>query len=360
MYYSGTLDWREKRVKLIQNSDIPNDNSVFFKIGTENETKFTLRLRIPPWCENTEIKVNGENIPLCVDNGYAIIQRVWKENDTVEVIFQIVPKLAALPDNSNAVAFTYGPVVLSAGLGTEKMEESTTGVIVQIPTKHVEIKDYLVIKGQKVDEWKKNIAQNLKKTEGKLEFRLKGTDEDDRLVFTPHYRQHTQRYGIYWILVEEGSKQLNEYIERKKRAEKDKEAEIDSIQIGNDQYESTHAIDGQYTESGNRDGFHYRYAQKNGWFSYDLRINKGENSLLQIKYMPGDCKSGFDILVNDTLLSHEVMGTAKWNEPFAKTYHVNKELAGEKDFITVKFAASANDETARIIDVIRTLKDTEK
>ena len=39
----------------------------------------------------------------------------------------------SLPDNPNVYGFKYGPVVLSALLGREDMEESTTGMNVTIP-----------------------------------------------------------------------------------------------------------------------------------------------------------------------------------------------------------------------------------
>ena len=158
--------------------------------------------------------------------------------------------------------------------------------------------------------------------------------------------------------MENDSNDLNKYLERKIQAERIKAAEIDSIQIGNDQYELSHAVDGLYTESGDRDGFHYRYAKENGWFSYKLKVVQGEDLYLQIKYMPAKCKDGYDILINETLLSHEVMGTAKWNKPITQTYLVKKELIGNKDSITVKFLASSHEGTARIIDMIRIMKKT--
>ncbi len=356
MYYSTQLNWEEKRIKITQNSDIPNTDRASFIINAETEAEFTLCLRIPTWAKGVKINVNKNPSLYKEERGYALIQRTWKDNDTVEINFKIIPQLTSLPDNPNAVAFTYGPVVLSAGLGTDKMEESTTGIMVRIPSKHVEIKDYLVIMNQSIDTWKKDIALNLVKAEGKLEFTLKGTDEDERLVFTPHYRQHSQRYGIYWVLVENGSDDLKTLIEQKKQVERIKAAEIDSIQIGNDQYELSHDIEGQYTESGDRDGFHYRFAKENGWFSYNLKVRNDENSFLQINYMPADCKESFDILINDTLLSREVIGETPWNKTVAKVYPIPKELIGESDFVTVKFMASAHQATARIVDIIRTMK----
>ena len=319
-------------------------------------------MRIPGWSKGMKIKINEEACPFSEENGYALVRRIWKDNDAVEISFELTVSLATLPDNPNAAAFTYGPVVLSAGLGKEKMEESTTGVMVAIPTRRMEVKDYLVLKGQSLDDWKRDIALNLVKAAGKLEFRLKGTDEDERLVFTPHYRQHGQRYGIYWLIFEEGSKELDSYLEQKRQAERIKAAEIDSIQIGNDQYELSHAIDGLYTESGDRDGFHYRFARQNGWFSYDLAVRNDEECFLQVAYLPADCKQGFNIFVNDSLLSHEVIRPTSlkkpvaWNKPVAKIFPVPAELIGDKGFVTVKFMASAQEPTARIIDILRTFK----
>ena len=357
MYYSTLLNWDEKRVTITQKSDIPNTDKVIFMINAEEQTEFTLCLRMPTWSKSVKIYINGTISSYCEEKGYALIRRTWNDKDTVEISFEIVPALASLPDNPNAVAFTYGPVVLSAGLGTEKMEESTTGIMVKIPSKHVEVKDYLVIQGQSLESWKTNIALNLVKEKDKLEFRLKGTDADDMLVFTPHYRQHRQRYGIYWILIEEGSDALNKYVEQKIQAERLKAAEIDSIQIGNDQYELSHGIEGQYTESGDRDGFHYRYAKKNGWFSYQLKVNKEEESFLLMKYMPADCKESFDILVNDFLLSREVIGATPWNKVVVKNYRIPKELVGDNDMITIKVKASDREVSARLIDIIRTTRE---
>lgn len=44
------------------------------------------------------------------------------------------------------IGLKYGPVVLSADLGTEDMEESKTGVDVTIATKNISIKDFITVK----------------------------------------------------------------------------------------------------------------------------------------------------------------------------------------------------------------------
>lgn len=356
MYLSSSLNWYEKQFKLVQNTEIPNNESSNFIISLETDTELTLLFRIPSWTKGVSIKINNEPIIFNKDKGYAAVTRLWKDNDAVEISFKIEQSLSSLPDNKNAVAFTYGPIVLSAALGTESLEESTTGVMVSIPSKHIEIKDYIIINTESIDNWKKNIAENLVKTEGKLEFRLKGTDEDTRLIFTPHYQQYEQRYGIYWTLVEQNSEEMQKYILEKQHKDQLIASEIDSIQIGNDQYELSHNILGKNTESGDRDGFHYRFAKSNGWFSYEMKVSNETDTYLHLSYMPGDLKKGFDIYINDIQISHEIRGTNSWNELIDKTFLIRKDIYGNTNTVTVKFQASSEDNTGRIVELLRTTK----
>ncbi|OPJ57732.1 beta-L-arabinofuranosidase domain-containing protein [Clostridium oryzae] len=358
MYLSSEVNWSDKKVKITQNSDIPTEDTAKFTINVENDTEFVLSLRLPKWSKETSIKVNGKKLDFKTINGYAAIKRKWNNNDNVEIRFVIEAAFAELPDNKNAVAFYYGPVVLSAALGKEKLEESLTGVIVKIPSKHVEIKDYITIKD--IDTWKRNFKENFVRVSDKLEFKLKGTDEDNHLLFTPHYRQYTERYGIYWTLVEEGSEELQKYILEKKQADLIAAAEIDSVQAGNDQYELSHHIQGHETEAGNREGYHYRLAKPNGWFSYEMKVVNTEDTYLQISYIPAGCQKGFDILVNDTLLVHEAINGAVWNKLVTKTYLIPKEFIGNKNLVIVKFKAAHNEVSASIADLLRTTKKYDK
>jgi hypothetical protein len=181
-------------------------------------------------------------------------------------------------------------------------------------------------------------------------------DEDNTLIFTPHYKQYTERYGIYWILVEENSEELKKYIIEKQHSDKIKAAEIDSIQIGNDQYELSHHISSINTEAGDRDGFHYRVARNSGWFSYEMKVSNEEDTYIQFSYLPMQCKNNFDVYINDSLISHEVRGNKHPYELTERTYLIPKELYGSNTSVVVSFKANADDETGRIVNLIRTTK----
>jgi hypothetical protein len=68
-------------------------------------------------------------------------------------------------------------------------------------TKPTGIQDTIAINsGSTINGWLANIKTNLVQTPGKLEFSLKNTDSDSKLLFIPHYSRYQDRYGIYFNL----------------------------------------------------------------------------------------------------------------------------------------------------------------
>jgi DUF1680 family protein len=118
------------------------------------------------------------------------VSRVWQANDKVELTFPLFVQFSRLQDNQNAVAFTYGPLVLSAGLGTASMTTSPQGVQVLQATKPAGTQEGFAISSGTINAWLSSIQSNLVQTPGKLEFNLKNTDADGKLIFIPHYSRY--------------------------------------------------------------------------------------------------------------------------------------------------------------------------
>ena len=69
---------------ITQETDYPNSGLVKFIVNMEKDSAFTIKLRIPRWCNNAEISVNGENpTVISADINSYDINRVWKDGDTV-------------------------------------------------------------------------------------------------------------------------------------------------------------------------------------------------------------------------------------------------------------------------------------
>ena len=197
-FTSSKIDWQEKCLKITQETNLPN---VKFTINGSNLAQIVLR--VPDWTNNPTVKINGEEIKVKVKKGLIILDREWQNGDIIEYNLPMKIKVHPLPDNKNAVAFKYGPWVLSADMGTNKMETGVTGVNVTIPMEDETISDVLVIENDSIENWVKNINENLVQEDNILKFTLKGTNQ--KLTFLPHYKQHTNRYGIYFHLEEKGS-----------------------------------------------------------------------------------------------------------------------------------------------------------
>lgn len=167
-FVSSSVWWEEKRVTVVQKSDIPNGNTTTFTIttgtrgngsfkgnnkitqekasssskaedsGKVDGAEFTLVVRVPDWIAGEPtVRVNGKVIKeiateagitsssndniISLSDGYLKITRIWKNEDSIELTLpmNIVPY--TLADNKGTVfAFKYGPVVLAAELGKDK------------------------------------------------------------------------------------------------------------------------------------------------------------------------------------------------------------------------------------------------
>jgi hypothetical protein len=201
-YVSSTLNWKDRGLALTQTTDLPSTNKVTFTITAAPTDAVNVQFRKPDWASTCQVAVavNGQAVTPVEANGFLGVSRVWQANDTVQLAFPLFVQVSRLQDNQNAVAFTYGPIVLSAGLGTASM--TTTGHAMTIAaTSPGGLQDTITINsGTKIEDWLSGIQNNLVQTTGKLEFTTKGTDSDSKLTFIPHYSRYKDRYGIYWKL----------------------------------------------------------------------------------------------------------------------------------------------------------------
>ncbi|NLL72740.1 MAG: hypothetical protein GX237_04360 [Clostridiales bacterium] len=356
-YLSSEVTWREKNLKLIQETDIPNSDISRFTIETlDGKTSdVALRLRVPNWlASDASVTINDMAFDYKIENSYIVIDKTWSNQDVIEIKFPMEVVAYALPDNANTIAFKYGPIVLSAGLGTESMLPSTTGVNVTIPTL-VDVKDTITVDNMSVKEWLDNLGNNMVKVDGELKFSLKNTDSGE-LVFTPHYLQHKERYGIYWRMVTPGELNFELIMDKKEKARLER-ITLDSIPVGNDQYESQHNVQGVNTSSGPFGGLVYRDASQGGWFSYDLKVDPTVNNNLLVKYYSGDVGRTFNIYVDDTLLVQETLGNPNPNNFYEKLYSIPKELVEGKTQITVKFETRGASYAGGIFDILRLVTD---
>ncbi len=342
-FTSSEVNWTDKGLKITENADLPN---VTFTVnGTAGAD---IVLRVPDWCtDKPVVKINGTVCNEKANGGFVRLSRKWQDGDVIEYNMPIGIEVHDLQDNENAVAFKYGPWVLSANLGNTDMQTSTTGVNVTVPLFDSSVNDVITVKNGSIDNWLSNINENLVSHEGTLNFTLKGTDRE--LTFSPHYMQHKNRYGIYFKLADANTEV--------KENESDKYTVIDSLPVGNDQYEFSHNLKSDLSNSGNHLGLIFRDAAPGGFFSYDMTVDNTVSNYLCVKYFSGDLGRNFKILIDGELLEDVTIENVNPGFFYDVYYKIPTELTTGKDTITVTFHANSESFAGGIFDKLNTVKE---
>src|SRR5262249_15645309 len=105
-------------VTISEETDYPFRDIVQFKLSLPQSVRFPLYLRIPRWCRNPAVRLNGQTLaantrPL----SYLLLDREWKDGDSVLVQFPMTLEVRSWPKNQNAVSVEYGPLSFSLKIG---------------------------------------------------------------------------------------------------------------------------------------------------------------------------------------------------------------------------------------------------
>ncbi len=120
----ASLEIAGQAVTLSQASDYPWDGAVKFTVNTQSAAAFELALRIPGWCYDFGLSVNGEAQTVEPERGYAILSREWSNGDSVELNLAM-PVERVLPHPS--IRQTAGQIALQRGPLLYCLEERDNG-----------------------------------------------------------------------------------------------------------------------------------------------------------------------------------------------------------------------------------------
>ena len=101
-------------VKLKQTTHYPFDDKIKIEVSTATATSFPLYMRIPAWCSNATVSINGVAQKVSFEAGsYARIERTWKQGDVVELTLPMQLQKDVWTKNKNSVSINYGPLTFS-------------------------------------------------------------------------------------------------------------------------------------------------------------------------------------------------------------------------------------------------------
>jgi len=194
LFIASELNWSERGVRLVQETQFPEEEGTTLRIQTAKPVRFALRIRVPYWATHGGTAVlNGHGLDgFAAPGGYYVLDRTWRNGDTVAVKLPMSLHLHAMPDDPTLAAVMYGPLVLAGRLGTEGL---TPDVLRAEPTKPRTIPEY---KGQPMAAPELRAQGTERVSQRSLEFRAAG--EKGAVTLVPFHTIFDERYAIYWRL----------------------------------------------------------------------------------------------------------------------------------------------------------------
>ena len=187
-FIPSELDWKDKGLKLRQETKYPEQPSTTLIFTVERPVDMPVRLRSPGWLDAAPtVRINGRPREASASPGsYLTVNRTWKTGDRVELALPMRLHFDAMPDDPHMVAVLYGPLVLAGDLGTEGLtEENTIGhnapAVRQNP---ISVPSFKAAEG-----W-------IRPADAPLTFRTVGQAQD--VTMMPLNRIFGKRYSVYW------------------------------------------------------------------------------------------------------------------------------------------------------------------
>ena len=347
LFIPSTLEWGD--INIEQSTSFPDEEgtSVIVTSKKGKNKKFTLNIRVPEWVNEGELSltINGKTEKVNIADGYVKVNRSWKDGDKLHISMPMHLRAIDMPDNSHNYSFLYGPIVLASRMGTQRQDgmfadDSRGGHIAQGP--RLPLQNMPVVVGSTED-----ILSHITKTDGKMEFTLKGVSPEnyEGMKLEPFYRIHESRYMVYWpvLSASEVAKRQEEVARQESIAQALEARTADKVTCGEQQPESDHFVKMEWSGTGNDGGVQWRETRQ--WFSYRMKTNGRKVTAVRIAFRPENNRDA-RVLINDTEIG--LFSTA---DNGVIEIPVKSDVIGKAETITLKIAKGNKDITPHIYEV---------
>ena len=347
LFIPSTLEWGD--INIEQSTSFPDEEgtSVIVTSKKGKNKKFTLNIRVPEWVNEGELSltINGKTEKVNIADGYVKVNRSWKDGDKLHISMPMHLRAIDMPDNSHNYSFLYGPIVLASRMGTQRQDgmfadDSRGGHIAQGP--RLPLQNMPVVVGSTED-----ILSHITKTDGKIEFTLKGVSPEnyEGMKLEPFYRIHESRYMVYWpvLSASEVAKRQEEVARQESIAQALEARTADKVTCGEQQPESDHFVKMEWSGTGNDGGVQWRETRQ--WFSYRMKTNGRKVTAVRIAFRPENNRDA-RVLINDTEIG--LFSTA---DNGVIEIPVKADLIGKAETLNLKIAKGNKDITPHIYEV---------
>ena len=325
-YIASEVNWKEKEVRLTQQTQYPEDDKSRFTFHMGQPQKFTFYIRYPHWAQKgIEVTINGKLQKINAQPGtYLPIVRDWKDGDEVTVRIPFSLRLESMPDDDQRIAVFNGPLVLAGSLGTVDDARATDLDFVPV----------FMSEDRSPENWLQPVAGE------NNTFKTNGIGHPRDVVLKPFYRMNDERYSIYFDLYDQQKwdryQQENKVAEERAKALRD--MTYDAFQPGEMQTERNHNFTGKDLNLiEDFKGRKARSAERGGWIAFDMKVKPGAKMALVMEYWGGYTGSKtFDIQIDGKAIATENISGKKDGHFINIQYDIPTELTKGKEKVTVK------------------------
>ena len=317
LFIPSTLDWKERNAQFELSTGYPLAEEVRFSVTkVERESEFAIAMRIPFWCENPSLKINGKASKIVNENGYATIRRKWKTGDKLALTLPMKPRIEATSDNPNMIALLNGPLVLAADLGDAK--DPFTGVAPALVGA--------------------NLLGSLTPGPQPATFVTNKIGRPTDLTLKPFYSQWERRTAVYFARFtdEEWAKEQVAFAAEQARLKDLQARSVDVMHLGEMQPERDHSLTSSISYPVSYRGRNGRDARTGGFFEFKAKV-ADEPLTLKATYWGEERKRLFHILIDGTRIASETLGYNKPGKWIERDYPIPAELLKGKTTVTVRF-----------------------
>jgi hypothetical protein len=113
-------------VTITESTHYPFEENIAFTIQTTKATEFPLYLRVPAWCKQAAVKVNGKTVKVAaMPGGYVKLTNQWKHGDRISLQLPMELAVREWTKNKNSVSVNYGPLTFSLKIAEKYVEKDS-------------------------------------------------------------------------------------------------------------------------------------------------------------------------------------------------------------------------------------------
>lgn len=323
LFAPSEVTWKEKGLVLRQETKMPDEDSVIFKLSLLKPVRFTFYLRYPTWAtEGIAVHLNGAGQNIAATPGeFFAIDREWHDGDTVIFKVPLALRSEAMPDNPDRLALFAGPILLAGDLGP--IADSASDDPGYTP---------LLVPGNKpVGRW-------LQKTDAPLTF-ISTVAQPREIVLQPFFRLRDYSYAVYWDRVTQAGwdAHWNNVKQFRAQAQQMEARTVDMVIAGDVASETAHhfEVEGDSTTGRGMRGYAMHLTWRSGpSIAYRMKIPQTGPVAIRCRYFVTPYgERDFDIQVEGVKIIHEKVPASF--DGIAVEYPISLDITKGKDSIRV-------------------------